>query len=198
MIDRTVRKDARRNRERVIDAARGMFAGGRATPSFDAIAREAGVGVGTVYRHFPSREALIEAVYEAELDDLTDAVGPLLSELPPADALREWMRRYARFFTTKSVIIDTLRAGWSSGSMTTPATRERITAAVATIVAAGVDAGSLRADVDPDDITGMVLGALMSTGTDDPAKTDRMLSLIADAVTAPAGAGRRGNQSNSG
>jgi AcrR family transcriptional regulator len=182
MTDRPVRKDARRNRERVLDAARAAFAGGSAAPSFDAIAREAGVGVGTVYRHFPSREALIEAVYEAELDDLTGVVDDLLVRLSPADALREWMRRYARFFTTKSVIIDTLRAGWSSGSMTTPATRERITAAVATIVAAGVDAGSLRADVDPDDITGMVLGALMSTGPDDPAKTDRMLSLIADAV----------------
>ncbi|MEH3156527.1 MAG: TetR/AcrR family transcriptional regulator [Gordonia paraffinivorans] len=185
MSERPVRRDARRNRERVLDEARAMFAHGTATPSFDAIARAAGVGVGTVYRHFPTRESLIEGVYEAELDDLTGVVDDLLAQLAPADALREWMRRYVRFFTTKSVIIDTLRAGWSSGSMTTPATRERITAAVASIVAAGVDAGSLRADVDPDDITGMVLGVLMSTGPDDPAKTDRMLSLIADAVTVP-------------
>lgn len=187
MADRPVRKDARRNRARILDAARAAFAGGTATPSFDAIARDAGVGVGTVYRHFPSRESLIEAVYEAELDDLTAGVAGLLTEHPPAEALREWMRRYARFFTTKSVIIDTLRAGWSSGSMTTPATRERITAAVATIVAAGVETGSLRADVDPDDITGMVLGALMSTGPDDPAKTDRMLGLVADAVSTTPG-----------
>ncbi len=71
--------------------------------------------------------------------------------------------------------------------MTTPATRERITAAVATIVRAGVETGSLRADVDPDDITGMVLGALMSTGPDDPGKTDRMLGLIADAVSTASG-----------
>ncbi|GAA2059152.1 hypothetical protein GCM10009722_18600 [Williamsia deligens] len=133
MADRPVRKDALRNRERILDVARAAFAGGFATPSFDAIARDAGVGVGTVYRHFPTRESLIEAAYEAELDDLTGDVADLLSRLPPGDALREWMRRYARFYTTKSVIIETLRAGWSSGSMTTPATRERITAAVATI-----------------------------------------------------------------
>ncbi|MGZ8177897.1 TetR/AcrR family transcriptional regulator [Williamsia sp. SKLECPSW1] len=182
MADRPLRKDALRNRERVLDAARAAFAAGRDTPSFDAIARAAGVGVGTVYRHFPTREALVEAVYQAELDDLTGAVDQLLRDLPPADALREWMTRYARFFTTKRLIIDTLKTGWASGSMTTPTTRRRVTAAVEAIVAAGVEAGTLRDDVEPDDITALVLGALMATGPDDVDKTERMLSLVADGV----------------
>ncbi|MGH3630059.1 MAG: TetR/AcrR family transcriptional regulator, partial [Sciscionella sp.] len=136
--------------------------------------------IGTLYRHFPTREALMEAVYAAELDDVTTSAPVLLDELPPDTALRAWMERYAAFIATKRGM---LRAGWASGSLTTPATRERITAAIATILTAGARTGSLRADVDPDDVTTMLLGVCLSTPAQStPGRADRLLDLVLDAL----------------
>lgn len=180
---RPARADARRNREKLLTAARAVFAAADDTVALEAIAREAGVGIGTLYRHFATREALVEAVYAAELDDVAASAQTLLSELPPPAALRAWMDRYAAFVATKRGIIGTLRAGWAAGTIATPATRERLTAAIATILTAGAQAGSLRPDVEPDDVTTMLLGIFLATaaggGTD---RTGRMLDLLVDAL----------------
>lgn len=163
--------------------ARDTFAATDGKAALDAIAREAGVGIGTLYRHFPTREALVEAIYAAELDAVVTSAPALLSELPPEAALRAWMDRYAAFSAAKRGISDTLRAGWASGAIATPATRERITAAIAQILDAGARAGSLRADVGPDEVTMMLLGVFMSTtAVNSPELTGKLLDLVADAL----------------
>ncbi|MBN9099599.1 MAG: helix-turn-helix transcriptional regulator [Pseudonocardia sp.] len=169
--------------------ARAAFTAADDTVPLEGIARDAGVGIGTLYRHFPTRESLVEAVYAAELDDVVASAGDLLDRLAPDVALRAWMDRYAEFVATKRGMLDTLRAGWASGRLATPTTRERITGAIATILAAGAQAGSLRADVDPDDVTAMMLGVFLSTASGPSDQTRRLLDLVADALTAPGHAG---------
>jgi AcrR family transcriptional regulator len=147
------------------------------------IAREAGVGIGTLYRHFPTREALVEAVYAAELDALTTSARVLLDQFAPDVALAAWMSRYAQFAAAKRGIIDTLRAGWASGRITTPTTRERITAAIGTILSAGAREGSFRSDVDPDDVTAILLGIFLSTAAKGASEqTGRLLNLVVDSL----------------
>jgi AcrR family transcriptional regulator len=180
---RAPRADALRNRDKLLDVARAAFAAAEDTVPLEGIARAAGVGIGTLYRHFPTHEALVEAVYAAELDDLTGSVPDLLRRLPPDAALRAWMGRYAVFIATKRGMADTLRAGLASGRIAAPGSRERITSAVATILAAGAGDGSLRADVDPVDVTAMLLGIFLSTtATKNAEQTGRLLDLVMDAV----------------
>jgi AcrR family transcriptional regulator len=180
---RPVRSDARRNREKLVAVAQAAFAAADGTVALEAIAREAGVGIGTLYRHFPTREALVEAVYAAELDDVTASAPALLEELPPEAALRAWMDRYAAFVETKRGMADVLRASMASGRIATPATRRRITAAIGSILDAGARAGTLRAGVDPEDVTLMLLGVFLSTSSgQDAERVGRMLDLIIDAV----------------
>ncbi|MEO3873426.1 TetR/AcrR family transcriptional regulator [Nonomuraea sp. B12E4] len=177
---RTPRADAQRNRDKLIEVARAAFAAADGTVPLEGIARGAGVGIGTLYRHFPTREALVEAVYAAELDDVTGSASTLLQELAPDAAMRAWMERYAAFVATKRGMADTLRAGWASGRIATPATRERITAAVATILARGAETGSLRGDVEPQDITVMLLGIFLAGDTSE--QTGRLIGLVMDAL----------------
>ena len=179
-VRRPLRADAQRNRDQLVAVARAAFAAADDAVPLEGIAREAGVGIGTLYRHFPTREALVEAVYAAELDDVVASAALLLDELPPEVALRAWMDRYAAFVATKRGMVDTLRAGWASGRIATPATRERITAAIGSILAAGASAGTLRADVAPEDVTAMVFGVFLATGA--PEQGGRLLDLVVDAV----------------
>jgi AcrR family transcriptional regulator len=182
--ERPLRSDARRNRDKIVAVARTAFTAADDTVPLEGIAREAGVGIGTLYRHFPTREALVEAVYAAELDDVTGSAPALLREFPPDVALRAWLDRYAQFFMVKRGMINTLRASWSAGRIT-PRTRERINAVIATILSAGVRSGSLRTDVQADDVTTMLLGVFLSTASNDtPEQTSRLLDLLVDAVRA--------------
>jgi AcrR family transcriptional regulator len=147
------------------------------------IARAAGVGIGTLYRHFPTREALVEAVYATELDEITRSAAVLLEQLPPDAALRAWMNRYAQFAELKRGLVDTLRAGWAAGRLATPTTRERVTGAIATILTAGAEAGVFREDTDPDDITTLLLGVFLSTAPNSSKdQVERLLDLILDAL----------------
>jgi AcrR family transcriptional regulator len=178
-----VRSDARRNREKLVAVARAAFAAADGTVALETIAREAGVGIGTLYRHFPTREELVEAVYAAELDDVTASAPALLGELPPEAALRAWMDRYSAFVETKRGMADSLRASLASGRIATPATRRRITAAIGSILDAGALAGTLRAGVDPEDVTLMLLGVFLSTSAGkDAERIGRLLDLIVDAL----------------
>ncbi|BBA97079.1 putative TetR family transcriptional regulator [Actinacidiphila reveromycinica] len=180
---RASRADALRNRDKLVAAARAAFtASGEAAP-LEAIAREAGVGIGTLYRNFPTREALVEAVYAAELDDVTDSAPRLLERSAPADALRAWMRRYAAFVATKRGMAEVLRAGWDSGRIATPDTRRRIGAAVGTLLARGAEDGTIRGDVAADDLTVMLLGIFLTAATGDgQEQADRLIDLVMDAL----------------
>ena len=179
---RPLRADARRNRDAIVAAARAAFAAADDSVPLEGIARDAGVGIGTLYRHFPTREALVEAVYAAELDDVTDSAPALLARFPPDAALRAWMDRYAEFSTRKRGMIGTLRAGWSAGRIT-PRTRERINTAIGTILEAGTRSGAFRDDVEADDVTSMLLGVFLSTAQSGPTgQTWRLLDLLVDAI----------------
>ncbi len=180
---RPARADARRNRERLLAVARAAFAAADDTVPLEGIARDAGVGIGTLYRHFPTREALVEAVYAAELDEVATSAPFLLEQLSPDAALRAWMDRYASFVATKRGMIDTLRAGWAAGRIATPTTRERITAVIGTFLAAGAGEGRLRGDVNAEDVTAILLGVFLSTAASStPEQTGRLLDLIVDGL----------------
>ena len=176
------RADARRNRDKVLAAARAALAGGDESLAMVSVARDAGVGVGTLYRHFPTREALVEAVYAAELDDVTASATTLLDQLPPEAALSAWLDRYAAFLATKRGMVDTLRSSFAAGRIG-PYTREKVTAALRTLLEGGARAGVLRGDVDAEDAASMLHGIFLTAGHD-PRRTSRMLSLLADALRA--------------
>ena len=177
-----VRRDALRNRDRLIATAKAAFAAADGPVALETIARRAGVGIGTLYRHFPTREDLVDAVYAAELDDVAASVPALLDRHPADVALRAWMGRYADFVATKRGMMETLRAGFTSGRIAPPS-RERVTAAVATILARGATAGVLRADVDPADVTALLIGVFFAIIDGAPREqTDRLLDLLVDAL----------------
>lgn len=182
---RPLRAHAKRNREKLIAAARTAFASSEGTVALESIAQDAGVGIGTLYRHFPTREALLETVYAAELDDVTSNAAHLLEQMTPPDALRAWLERYARFSAAKHGELSTLRAGWASGRITTP-TRERITAELRRILDAGARSGTLRADVAAEDVTTLLLGIFLATNNApeprNPDQIARLLDLATDAL----------------
>jgi AcrR family transcriptional regulator len=180
---RPLRADALRNRDALVAVARTAFSTATRPVPLEDIARAAGVGIGTLYRHFPTREALVEAVYSAELDEVVSSAATLLSELTPAPALRAWTRRYAEFCVMKRGIMDTLRAGWASGRISTPATRERINGAIGEILTAGAADRTLRSDVAADDVTTMILGIVLSTGPTAPlSQITRLFDVLVDGL----------------
>ncbi|MGW2830859.1 TetR/AcrR family transcriptional regulator [Streptomyces sp. NPDC001286] len=183
---RPVRRDARRNREKLIATAQAAFAAADGPVALEAIARQAGVGIGTLYRHFPTRESLVDAVYAAELDAVAASVPALLEQHPADVALRAWMGRYASFVATKRGMMDTLRAGFATGRIAPPS-RERVTATIAGFLDRGAAQGTLRADVDAADVTTMLVGVFFAIASNSPQEqTDRLLDLICDAL-APRG-----------
>ncbi|WP_229378527.1 TetR/AcrR family transcriptional regulator [Streptomyces sp. VRA16 Mangrove soil] len=183
---RAPRADVRRNREKLLAAARSAFTAADTAVPLESIARAAGVGIGTLYRHFPTREALVEAVYAAELDAVTESAASLLEELPPEAALRAWMDRYAELVSAKRGMIGGLGGGWAPGRGATVSTRERLTGAIGALLEAGGRAGTLRQDVDPDDVITLLLGVFLSTAAGDRTeRTRQLLDLVADALRAP-------------
>jgi AcrR family transcriptional regulator len=177
------RADAQRNRQRLLTAALKAYSSGADTVSLEAIAKDAGVGIGTLYRHFPTREALVQAVYRSELTRLCDSAEELLRALPPEQALRDWMGRYADFVTTKRGMADALRAVIASGAITSQQTRHRLSAAIQTMLDAGAQTASLRNDVRAEDVSASLAGILLvSGGPDQRAQAGRMLDLLMDGL----------------
>lgn len=187
---RPLRADARRNRDRLLDAAVRAFSADGPEASLDAIAKRAGVGIGTLYRHFPTREALVEAVYRNELEKLCDAAAGLLETTPPDEALRAWMDRFVGYMATKRELADALRAVIVSGGNPFAQSRDRLTTAITTLLRAGATAGSVRADVRPGDVLASLSGITLAAG--DPGRHDqagRMLDLLMDGLRHGAAAG---------
>jgi AcrR family transcriptional regulator len=180
---RPLRADAQRNRDRLLEVAVRAFSRDGPDVTLDAIAKEAGVGIGTLYRHFPTREALIDAAYRSELARLCDSATDLLRDMPPDEALRAWMDRFAGYMTTKRGMGDALRALIASGGDPFSESRDRLTAAVTTLLRAGAAAGKLRPDVEPDDVLVSLSG--MSLATAGPERRDqagRLLDLLMDGL----------------
>jgi AcrR family transcriptional regulator len=181
-----LRADAQRNRDRLLGAARDAFsvgAGQDDAVSLESIARGAGVGIGTLYRNFPTREALVAAVYAVELDEVVAAADPFLDGRPANDALRAWMDRYVSFVVTKHGMADALQVPLSSETTRVPDTRARITGTVARFVTVGRADGTIRADVEPDDVTASMVGALLATrASRDTEQLRRVLDIIVTGI----------------
>ncbi|MDX2936739.1 TetR/AcrR family transcriptional regulator [Streptomyces ipomoeae] len=180
---RPLRADARRNRERILAAATRAFSERGADASLDAIAKAAGVGPGTLYRHFPTREALIEAAYRNELARVCDSAAELLADNPPDRAMRLWMDRFIDYLAAKGGMAEALRAVVASGADPFAETLDRLSTAIGTLLHAGAEAGLLRSDVDPLDV-GFSLGGV-SLIANDPVhreRAGRMLDLILDGL----------------
>lgn len=179
-----VRADARRNRERLLVVAAVAFGAADSSPvSLESIARDAGVGIGTLYRHFPTRDVLVEAVYRAELAEVAAAAGQLLTRHPPKIALRRWMDRYASFVAAKRGMAESLHAMFDSGAMQPSQTRDSIAGAVNLLLRAGADDGSLRSDVQADDVVSSLIGIFLASAS--PDQTGRLLDLLVAGVAAP-------------
>ncbi len=156
------RADAIKNRERIVAEARELFSANHAKVSLEAIARAAEVGIGTLYRHFPSKEMLVEAVYRSELDALDSAADELLSDRTPAEAMRQWMDSYARFVAAKHAMHDALQIALAPRSSEGSEIRTRITATITKFLAAGSRDGSMSGNVRPDDITVILAGSVFA------------------------------------
>ncbi|MHA3701973.1 TetR/AcrR family transcriptional regulator [Jatrophihabitans sp. YIM 134969] len=184
---RELRADASRNREHLLAVATRVFASGDAESSMRAIAREAGVGIATLYRHFPTRESLVDAVYRDQVTRLTSGARRLLDRMPPADALRRWADLFGTWIATKHGMIDTLHAMIEADEIAHADTRTELLAAITTILDAGRDAGDLRADVTADDVAAALIGVF--TVAPLPARkvlASRLLDIVVDGLRPPA------------
>jgi AcrR family transcriptional regulator len=182
-IGRPVRADARRNRERLLEAAVSAFASDGADVTLEAIAKTAGVGIGTLYRHFPTREALVEAAYRQELARLCDVVPGLLRSLPADEATRVWMDRFIDYMTTKRYMAGALQAVIASGGDPYAESRARLIGAITTLLAAGNSAGTIRADVEPNDVLLALSGVSLAAGSPDQREqASRLLDLLVDGL----------------
>lgn len=177
-----LRADARRNRERLIVTAAEVFASGQAV-SLDAIARRAGVGSGTLYRHFPTREDLVEEVYRDQVRSLRDDALTLLAEEQPVEALHAWMLRFAEWAGERRGICEALVAMSASGRFGTGPVCDEVQGVLGMMLEAGAAAGELRSDVDPVDVGGILAGVLSVAGAPEQnAQLDRMFGLIIDGL----------------
>jgi AcrR family transcriptional regulator len=186
----TLRADAARNRQKVLEAAGQAFADEGTNASLEAIAKRAGVGIGTLYRHFPSRDALVEAAYRNEVAQLAAAAGELLADHPADVALWEWMQRFIAYVATKRGMADALQSVVASNSELFAESKQQMVAAVTELVDAGRSTGRIRADAQAEDI----LHAMSVVKTiDDPRQAERVLELLLDGLrygTSPRSASR--------
>ena len=160
---RPIRADARRNRERILQVAKAAFTRDGAAASLDDIARQAGIGPGTLYRHFPTRDELITAVYQSEVEKLAAAEQHFAARLAPVDALRAWMLLYIDHVAEKKLIIpamDTIDGGYMR---LVEGSRSLIHAAFLRAVKRPIASGDLRSETDPDDFVRALIGMFYTT-----------------------------------
>jgi AcrR family transcriptional regulator len=180
---RILRADASRNRDGLLAAATRAFASSDAEPSMRAIAREAGVGIATLYRHFPTRESLVDAVYHDQVERLTVGARELLEQFAPAEAMRRWMDLFGDWLMTKHGMINTLLAMIESGEIALAQTRAELLDVITSILEAGRAAGDLRPDVTAEDIAASLLGIFTVAGKPGQrAQADRLLNLLMDGL----------------
>ena len=184
---RKPRADGLRNRQRLIEAAKAGFAETGPEVSLEQIARRAGVGIGTLYRHFPTRDAIVEAVYRHEVRQLAEGATRLLGSLPPGEALHEWMRLFLDYVATKKLIGPALVSMVGGVSELYAASGALITEAVTLLVERAVANGDIRADTDPTDVFRALVG--LSYASSDPgweASARRLIDILMDGLRAQA------------
>lgn len=156
--ERKPRADALRNRERILDVAKTAFTHAQGEISLEEVARQAGVGVGTLYRHFPTRDALLESVYRAEVEKLAEEARKLTDSLPPLEALRAWMTLFIDYIATKKIIAPALNSIVGGSTKLFESSGAQIMGAMQSLVARAVASGDIRADLDPLDLLRALVG----------------------------------------
>src|SRR5579863_406404 len=155
---RKPRTDAQRNRERILEVAKRAFSHSGANASLDEVAKEAGVGPGTLYRHFPTRENLLEAVYRSEVEKLAAAERKFAETLPPVEALRSWMLLLIDYIEAKHIIAPALNSVAGGASKLYAGGRSQVQGAMEALVQRGIRSGELRRDLDGSDLLRALIG----------------------------------------
>jgi AcrR family transcriptional regulator len=177
---RPMRADARRNYEKVIAAARDAFTEGGASTSLEEIARRAGVGIGTLYRHFPNRQALLEAVYVDEVEDLCRSASDL-DDLPPWDAFVGWLHRFVAYLATKQALAPELLDYVDRDAPLFHSSRAALYAAGGPLLERAQEAHVVRADTDLNQVMQMV-GAIAKIQATEPGQIDHILGMALDGL----------------
>jgi AcrR family transcriptional regulator len=177
--DRKPRTDAQRNRERILEVAKEAFTQSGANASLDDISRQAGVGPGTLYRHFPTREDLIEAVYRTEVEKMAAAERTFAETMPPLDALRAWMLLFVDYIATKKIIAPALNSMVGGPSKVFEASYGRVWEAIRALVKRAVKSGDIRKDLDPIDLLRALIGvANVATSPDWQQSARRLVEIL--------------------
>jgi AcrR family transcriptional regulator len=180
---RKPRADAQRNRDGLLEAAKAAFAEVGPEASLDEIARRAGVGIGTLYRHFPTRDAIVEAVYRREVQQLAEAAPRLIETLPPAEALRAWMGVFIEYIAAKKVIMPALKSLVGGGSALYADSSARINGAIALLVERARASGDIRPDADSADLLRALVGfAYVNSAPGWEASALRLIDLLIDGL----------------
>jgi AcrR family transcriptional regulator len=178
-----LRVDARRNRDKLIETAAAAFAEHGVDASLEDIARRAGVGIGTLYRHFPTREHLVEVVYRREVEGLCAAADELARQHPPDIALEQWMQRFVDYIATKRGLAKSLRILLATNSTLFSDMSGRVTLALRRLVEAAVANGSIRGDIDSADVLQALSGIYSAPDTKDwRDRSRRLVSLLMDGL----------------
>lgn len=188
-LPRPLRADAVRNRARLIEVAKAIFSEGGADVGLEAIAKAAGVGIGTLYRHFPTRDKLIEAVYRTETQNLAEAASRLSETLPPVEALRAWLRLFVDHIATKQVMSSALASMVCGTSELYAESTTLVTGAIGMLVDRAVASGAIRLDIEPLDLLRAlagVAGISSVPGWEESAK--RLVDILIAGVRVPPGA----------
>jgi len=178
------RADAQRNYERLVTAARAVFAQEGGGASMEAIAKEAGVGVGTLYRHFPKRIDVVEAVYREDVDELITVAEAVVAELEPWPALVAWLEAFVRYAIGKKRFLNELHEAFEKNPELRVASRERIEGALGIVLDRAQEAGVVRTDVDAPDLM-QLLGSMCMSVTLTPEQSVRLLAMIEDGLRPP-------------
>jgi AcrR family transcriptional regulator len=177
--DRKPRADAQRNRERILEVAKQEFTRSGVNASLEEIARLSGVGPGTLYRHFPTRDTLIEAVYRTEVEKLAAAAPRFGETLPPVDALRAWMLLFIDHIAAKQIIAPALNTLAGGPSKLYEGSRGQIREAIDTLVERAIVSGDIRKDLDPFDLIRALIGlAQVSSGSDWKQSARRLVEIL--------------------
>src|ERR1700747_3141879 len=176
---RKPRTDAQRNRERVLEVAKEAFTRSGANASLDDIAKEAGVGPGTLYRHFPTRDALIEAVYRTEVEKVAAAEKKFSATLPPIEALRAWMLLFIDYIATKQIIGPALNSLVGGPSKLYEGSRSQIQGAIDSLVKRAIKSCDIRRDLEPFDLLRALIGVShVASGPDWQQSARRLVDII--------------------
>jgi AcrR family transcriptional regulator len=176
---RKPRSDAQRNRERILEVARQAFTRSGANTSLDDIARDASVGPGTLYRHFPTREELLEAVYRSEMEKLAAAEQKFAEELPPIKALRAWLLLFVEYIAAKQLIAPALNALVGDPKKLFESSYARIWEAIRALVKRAIKSGDIRKDLDPIDLLRTLIGvAHVATAPDWQQSARRLVDIL--------------------